>query len=161
MNSEEILTFFRQREQQCAIERRALEMWLGLLTPLRWLTVSGGIVFSAIAGATILGKHDLLVGSWPVVGGVCALTASILTGLHTGLKCESHQAECRRLIQVYLSLEAAYQAARLLPPTELALRQSALEERFEQARSNAAASAPGRYRVRAEQQQRGPGSGEK
>ena len=152
MDPEEIKQFFIKRQRQCRIERRSLEMWLTWLTPLRWFTVAGGIILSAVGGATILSKPGLLGDDWSVIGGLCALSASILTGLHAGLNCDSHQSECRRLIQVYSSLEAAYEAAGLLPPAELPGRQSALEEKFEEAKTKATAAAPSNYRRRAERE---------
>lgn len=153
MDHNQVLQFIDLRESQCRVERQSLEMWLGYLTPLRWFTVAGGIVLSAVGGATVLGQPALFGDSWSIVGGVCPLVASILTSLHTGLKCDAHQAECHRLIQVYSSLEAAYQAARLLPPTELSARHATLEERFEEAKTKATASAPASYRQRAERVQ--------
>ena len=139
-----------QREVQCRIEQWALEQWLGLLTPFRWLTVGGGTLLSTVAGATVLAKPEAFGTHWPLIGGLCALAASILTGLHTALKCEAHQAECGRLIQVYSALEAAYQAAHVLPPAQRFARQEALESRFEEAKTKATASAPSRYRKRGE-----------
>jgi hypothetical protein len=36
------------------------------------------------------------------------LLAAILTAMHKGLYCDAHQAECRRLVQVYRGLEVRY-----------------------------------------------------
>lgn len=143
-----ILGFFDLRERQCWIERRALEKWLSRLTPLRWLTIGFGIVFSAVGGATTL-FHD---SRWfcPTVSGILALAASVLAALHTGFDCDAHQAECRRLIRIYFGLETAYQAARLVPPPDLRKRLEELESRFEAAKTNAAAAAPVRFRKKAE-----------
>jgi hypothetical protein len=139
-----------QREMRCRIEGRALDLWLRPLTLLRWVMVGLGTILAAFAGATALGRYG---DPWESIGGICALTASILTGLHTALDCEAHQAECRRLIRVYASLEAAYQAALVLPLAQRPNRQEALEARFEEALTKANASAPRRYRDLAEAQE--------
>src|SRR5258708_24832145 len=88
-----LLKLLRQRERQCRVEHRAYARWLGLLTPLRWLTVAGGTILSALAGATIFSKPVFLGEQWPIYAGVFALVASILTGLHTALKWATHPAE--------------------------------------------------------------------
>src|SRR6266404_2269512 len=109
-----LFRLFAQRERQCRVEHRGYSRWLALLTPLKWLTVAGGTVLSALAGATVFSKPQFLGNNWPVYAGVLALLASILTGLHTALHCDAHQAECRRLIQRYQSLETSFQAAQAL-----------------------------------------------
>jgi hypothetical protein len=145
----EVTRLLPRRELQCRIERRALERWLHPLTLLKWGTVILGTILAAVAGATAL-VGIWFPGQWEVITAICALTASILTGLHTALKCEAHQAECRRLIQVYKSLEAAYQAAQVVPLAQRLNRLEALEARFEEALTKATASAPSRYRDLAE-----------
>lgn len=55
-----LLKLLSQRERQCRIEYRAYGGWLALLTPLRWFTVSGGIVLSALAGATVFSQPEIL-----------------------------------------------------------------------------------------------------
>lgn len=139
-----------QREAECFVKRRAFEMWLHLLTPLRWFAVSAGTLLPLVAGAKILGTPALLGGRYELVSSLCALAASAITGLHAAFKCEDHQAECRRLIQVYSSLEAAYQAARAMPDPELQEKLRELEAKFDAALSGAKASAPVRFRRRAE-----------
>jgi hypothetical protein len=51
------------------------------------------VILSAIGGAPLL--RQLLGETWVMIGGVCALISAILAALHSGLKCEEHQAECR------------------------------------------------------------------
>jgi hypothetical protein len=147
----DLLRLLSFRERQCKIERRALEMWLGALTPLRWFTTAGSIVLTTFAAATGLGTR-LFSESWTIVGGACALVAAILTGLHTGFDCDAHQSECRRLIQLYSSLEAAYQNLIVMPPAERLPQYKALEEKFNDARTMATASAPSSYKLRAERE---------
>ncbi len=149
MEDKDVMELFSRRERECQLRARALELWLATLTPLRWGTVIGTTILSAIAGAAVLSKA---VKHWDIIGGVCALLAAVLSGLHAGLKCDAHQSECRRLIQVYEGLKDTYEAARLSPPTDLMTRQAQLEEKFGDATKNAAAAAPNHYRRRAEQE---------
>jgi len=134
------------------VEHRACGRWLAVLTPLRWFTVAGGTILSALAGATVFSKPVFLGDRWPVYAGVFALLASILTGLHTALHCDAHQAECRRLIQLYQSLEANYQGAQALPAPEIAQRLKQLEAKFEEAKLKATACPPAYFRERAERE---------
>ena len=148
----QILELFSQRERQCRVERRAYEIWLGRLTPLKWVTTGGGTLLSILAGATVLGQPKFFGSAWPVYGGALALTSSVLTGLHTALRCDSHQTECHRLINLYSSLEAAFQAARVLPAPQLEAPLKELEGKFEEARMKAAAHAPAWCRRRAQRE---------
>jgi hypothetical protein len=70
------------------------------LTPIRWMSVAGGVALSAAAGFSIL-WNSLPQGK--VISAALAFTASILTGLHVALKGDAHQSECRRLIQAFLA----------------------------------------------------------
>jgi len=144
------------RERDCKVERRALEMWLALLTPVRWLTVSGITILSAIAAATILGKPAFLGEQlYSLVAGLCALGASILSGLHTALHCDAHQAECRRLSAVFAGLEAGYQAARTSNATERKAREQALEKTFTATITGRTATPPIYFRRRAMKEMEG------
>jgi len=144
----------KQRQAQCFVKRRAFEMWLHLLTPLRWFAVSAGTLLPLVAGAKILGTPALLGSRYELVSSFCALAASAITGLHAALKCEDHQSECRRMIQEYLSLEAAYQAARALPDPQPEEKLRDLEARYEAALDGARAAAPTRFQRRAERELR-------
>jgi hypothetical protein len=114
--------------------------------------VAGGTILSALAGATVFSKPVFLGEQWPIYAGVFALVASILTGLHTALHCDAHQAECRRLIQLYQSLETGFQAAHALPAPEIPQRFKDLEAKFEEAKLKATASPPTFFRERAERE---------
>jgi hypothetical protein len=135
-----------QRESDCYIARRALEMWLSFLTPVRWLTVIGSTVLSAVAGAAILSTPRLLGGSFKTTAGLCACGAALLSSLHTALHCDTYQAECRRLISSYTALEAAFQALRALPQSQLSTKEQELERKYEDIVNAAMASPPARYR---------------
>jgi hypothetical protein len=138
--------FADMRERDCFVEMRALEMWLGFLTPLRWFTVIGSVILSALAGATILGSQQLLGDTFPKFAGVCALLASILTTLHATLHCDTHQAECRRLIQIYQSLYEGFKGAMSEDDATRKAKERDLEKEFETAIRDAKAAAPPRYK---------------
>ena len=139
--------FLEQRLRHCRVERRAFEMWLARLTPLRWATISGSVILSAIAGATFLNNPAWEYAA--LLSGSCALLAAVLTGLHTAFKCETHQAECHRLVRVYSSLILAYEAARNESGDELKSRLAALEVRLQDEVEKASASVSSKLRDRA------------
>jgi hypothetical protein len=154
MNDETTITLLNRRIQQCRVERRAFEMWLARLTPLRWATISGSVILSAIAGATALNDPVWPGNSAHWVSGSCALLAAVLTGLHTAFKCEAHQAECHRMVRFYSSHILAYEAAYAGPREELDARIAALDVRLQEEVLNASASVPVKYRDRAESVER-------
>jgi hypothetical protein len=143
------LQFSIKREVDCRVLRRALEMWLGRLTPMRWFTVSGTTILSAISAATVFNGQDVFGLKFQTVAGVCALGATILSGLHTGLKCDAYQAECSRMIGVLEGLEASFQAIALLDPEDHLAAVRDLEKKYEEALAGTTASPPHRYRVMA------------
>ena len=106
-----------QTNRDCRREVIAYSEWLGWLTPLRWISVGGGVVLSATAGFAIL--WDSLPNG-KIISASLAFAASIMTGLHVALKCDAHQAECRRLIQAFKSLSLQIAACKVLPPEEQA-----------------------------------------
>ena len=144
-----------QREQQCRIFRRSYEMWLDVLAPLRWLMLSGSTVLSLIAGATILTDPRAMGNNGHLIAGYCALAAGILSGLHSALKCEEFQTECRRLVAAYSGLEIAFQAIRRLDGEERRARENDLEKRYEETVTGAKAAIPNLIRNRAAREQRG------
>ena len=104
-----------QTDRNCRREIIAYSEWLGWLTPLRWISVGGGVVLSATAGFAIL-LDSLPNGK--IISASLAFAASIMTGLHVALKCDAHQAECRRLIQAFRSLSLQIAACKELPTVE-------------------------------------------
>jgi len=138
----EIAAFARRRERDCHIAKRALEKWLTVLNPIRWVMVSATTIFSALAAATILGKASLLGVGYDTFAGLCALASAILSGLHSSLRCDPHQAECRSLIAEYDGLEAGFQSVAILEEPASSKRLAELESKYEQLRSSARASSP-------------------
>ena len=149
-NSRVEMELIIKREIDCKIQRLALDMWLGILTPVRWLTVIGATVLSAVAGATILQKS---FGSrFGVAVGVCALVASILSALHTALHCDAHQADCRRLISDLRGLESEFEDVRVRGLESSSTEVRELEKNYKKAISESAVLAPAYFRRRAERE---------
>jgi len=102
-------------EWECRREVIAYGEWLGFLRPLGWLCLSGGVIFSSAAGVSVIwttATHEKIISA------SLAFTASALTGLHGTLKCDSHQAECRRMIQALKSLLAELALCKTLASSE-------------------------------------------
>ena len=131
-----VLDLFSQREYELKVEQRAFEIWLGVLEPFGAFSRACGIVLPLVAGFTLLGQSKYLGGTWELISGSLALMAAILTGIHTGLKCDDHQAECRRLIKSFKSLVEGYQAARITDENELKTRFNELEARLKELRDS-------------------------
>jgi hypothetical protein len=91
-----------QIRERCASEIAAYSRWLGFLSPLRWVCIGGGVIFSAGAGFTALWQ-SIPHGRFIVAG--LSFAASALTGLHIALKCDAYQAECHRLVQSFKVIE--------------------------------------------------------
>lgn len=147
--SEVNMEFWARRERDCLLSRRSYEMWLDILAPIRWIMISGSTVLSLFAGATIVTQSSVFHGHGQVVAGYCALTAGILTGLHTALKCEDYQTECRRLATAYYGLEIAFQAVERFPPDQRRSFEDELETKYESTVSTAKASVPDIFRRKA------------
>src|SRR5437764_532428 len=80
VDSARVLEHFRLRERQCLVEHRAYSKWLAPLTPLRWITVIGGIALSGLAGIIVLlCEYQRLSNDWRPTGGIFALVATIFT----------------------------------------------------------------------------------
>jgi hypothetical protein len=144
--------WFGKREIDCRTQRHALEMWLGILTPIRWSMVIAMTVLSAIGGATILQKFGS-PGPWfLLIAGVCTLIASIFSALHTALGCDAHQAACRRLVSEFRGLESAFEAVQVLTQEQANAKLRRLEKRYEKAVAESGALVPVRFRHRAERE---------
>jgi len=129
-----VLDLLDQREHELKIEQKAFEIWLGVLEPFGAFSKVCGIAFPLIAGFTLLSQPEYLGESWEMISGSLALIAAILTGIHTRLECDEHQAECRRLIKALKSLVEAYQAAKVADNNELKTKFNELEARLKDLR---------------------------
>jgi len=127
----------QEGERDCQREEVAYRIWLGILAPLRWTCIGGGVVFSAAAGVSILWE---VLPDGKLISALLAFTASALTAIHTALKCDSYQSECHRLIQAFKSLRAQFHASNNVAPLERPRRRNNLNVRYAQLIETAAAS---------------------
>ena len=116
--------------RNCQREEAAYRSWLGFLGPLRWLCLGGGVVLPAVAGLSALGETAFFGPNWKVVSALLAFAGSALTGLHGALKCDTHQAECRRLIQAVRGIRLEYESSVDLDAPQRASRLAALQAEF-------------------------------
>jgi hypothetical protein len=110
-------------EWECRRETIAYREWLSFLRPLGWFCLAGGVIFSGAAGVSIL--WSTFQGG-KIVSALLAFTASALTGLHGVLKCDSHQTECRKMIQSLKSLSTEIALCKTLNPAEQTERRDRL-----------------------------------
>jgi hypothetical protein len=129
--------------RKCSREETAYRTWLGILGPLRWICLGGGVILSAAAGMSVLGESAFFGPNWKLVSTLFAFTASALTGLHGVLKCDSHQSECHRLIQAFRGLRFEYEASKDLGPQERSKRREELDAKFARLVTTAAATPAG------------------
>jgi hypothetical protein len=106
----------------CRLEHRAYEHWLKTLTPANFLLAGIGGVLSLLAGLSIVTEASLIA---PKTAGWIAVLGAVLTGLHNGLRCDPHQAECRRLANQFEGLQTEYERLQL-EPDERARREQLL-----------------------------------
>jgi hypothetical protein len=102
-----LATHIAQRRRECRVEWEAYDRWLGTLTPLRWFTVGGAAILSAIAGAALL-KGQEASASAHLYAAIAALASTGLTGLHTALDCDVFQTKCRAHVLEFKDLERSY-----------------------------------------------------
>ena len=99
-------TRIEERIQLCKRERRSYEIWLKTLSPANFLLDGVGGVLSLVAGLSIITEAGLIETK---VAGWIAVLGAVLTGLHNRLKCEPHQAECKKLANQFAELQTDYE----------------------------------------------------
>ena len=144
-------SLLKDRERKCEVARVAYENWLGLLTPIRWLTVSGGVILPLVAGLLVSGKLPP-VGHSDAIAAVCSFAAATLTGLHTALGCDAHQIECRKLIQRFSSLRDGFQRALIVSPEDSRALLQELDAKFVKTREETMATPPTFFLRKAEKE---------
>jgi hypothetical protein len=140
--TELLRAYVSRRESQCRAEQLAYGNWLAVLTPLRWSMVGSSTALSAIAGATIFARPPFIGYKWPLVAGICAFAASLLSALHAAFNCDAYQEECRRLVQTFYALEVSYQRVQVAATRDKAAQVAQIDSVFEEAIARAATSPP-------------------
>lgn len=128
-----------ERIKLCKIERRSYEIWLNALTPANFLLVGVGGVLSLVAGLSIVSEAKLVE---PYVAGWVVVVGALLTGLHNRLKCEPHQAECKKLGNQFAELQTDYERLELESDDQTRKEQlMSLEQKLAAIRAGRGASA--------------------
>jgi len=100
------------RISECQEEMHSYAAWLRQLRGPNFMLVGLGSLLAFLGGAAILTCGGEMVSK---VAGIMALIGGSLTGLHSWLGCEAHQAECIRLSAQFDSLRSRYQAVEVEP----------------------------------------------
>ena len=95
-----------ERIKLCKLERRSYEIWLKTLSPVNFMLVGVGGILSLVAGLSIITEAELICTK---TAGWIAVVGAALTGLHNRLKCEPHQAECKKLANQFAELQTDYE----------------------------------------------------
>jgi len=141
LEQSQIASIAKYREQ-CRAASDAYSSWLDVLMPMNWVTQGGGVVLSLLASATIFTDKLLFGADYHVFAGIVALIAAILSGLHHVLKCEPHQAECRKLVNSFDVLEAKFQALESRSDKGVPKALAALQAEYEQILRSRTATIP-------------------
>jgi hypothetical protein len=108
--SESIQEIAANRQAECKQKASYFNSRLRCFSKTNLITVIVPSLLGVIAGSALFTSNSsswlgIETTSWLCIG---ALAAALLTAIHKGLDCDSHQAECRRLVQAYLGLENRY-----------------------------------------------------
>ena len=101
-----------ERQAECGERADFFDSQLRLFSKTNRITVLVPSLLGVVAGSALFANSEpIWRGITPMVlVGVGTFVAAILTAIHKGLDCDAHQAECRRLIQVYRGLEVRYRS---------------------------------------------------
>jgi hypothetical protein len=107
-----------ERQAECDERATFFDSQLRFFSKTNWITVLIPSLLGVLAGSGLFAESDLKwlcfeTSTWLCFEtstwiGIGTLFAAILAAIHKGLDCDAHQAECRRLVQVYRSLEVRY-----------------------------------------------------
>lgn len=93
------------KAHECRIMSRAYSIWLTRLTPVNVLLVAGGALLSLVAGSSLLTGSGIITETH---AGIMALFSAGFAIIHKSLNCDQHQAECRKLKNIYAGLAESY-----------------------------------------------------
>jgi len=101
----ELIAISESKARECRIKSRAYSIWLSSLVPANVVLVIGGALLSLIAGSSLLIEQNIIS---PTLAGFLAIISSAFAIIHTKLNCDQHQAECKKLRNIYKGLEEDY-----------------------------------------------------
>ena len=96
----------KEQEYRCRVKSKAYSIWLAKLFPANLLLVVGAAIFALISGSANLfqiGDYD-----YTLIAGILGLLSAVFTIIHTKLKCDEHQAECKGLKSKFESMAEQY-----------------------------------------------------
>ncbi|MBQ0718660.1 MAG: hypothetical protein KBT88_00510 [Gammaproteobacteria bacterium] len=101
-----------ERQAECGERATFFDSKLRFFSKTNWITVLVPSLLGVVAGSALFAEPGFsFLGfetSTSIWIGLGTLAAAVLTAVHKGLDCDAHQAECRRLVQGYRSLEVRY-----------------------------------------------------
>jgi hypothetical protein len=128
--SDDLRSHIAERVKLCDVKSRAYAIWLGRLTPANLLFVLGAALLSLVSGASILQNFHWLTADQAAIA---AFVSTAFTLIHTKLKCDSHQDECRRLRAQYDAMKLKFESICHEPDKAIAERRLVeLDERLSQ-----------------------------
>jgi hypothetical protein len=137
------MALLKERRRECLIQARAYDLWLRVLTPIRWATITSGVVLPAVAGFTLLRGQDIFGIPWTNVSATLTFIASIVAALHNALHCEPHQTECRRLRRRFATMADDFETALSGDEKSLVKKRDDLNARLSQLKQSATEEPPG------------------
>ena len=128
---EETLKYFDQKHKECLIQKISYDTWLRLITPLRWGAVILGVILPAFVGVSFFIDSGLISKEhWKIICSLVLLVSSIVSGLHTALKCDTHQQECLKLSKQYEALANKFEFAKTYNRNQVEAEAKTLSDKF-------------------------------
>lgn len=136
VEKEDLLKLLRERELECRIQERSYQIWLKVLTPIRWSSISIGVVLPSLASVSVFSK--ILGSHWQTISAIILLVSGAVSGLHSALKCDAHQTESLRISKRFGLLAESYRELMMLMPDDLFVQAQVLNKEYKNMRENAA-----------------------
>ncbi len=131
-----------ERQAECGERATFFDSELRFFSKTNWITVLVPSLLGVVAGSALFttpGSSFLGIEASYWIG-IGTLLAAILTAIHKGLDCDAHQAECRRLVQVYRGLEVRYRTLAQIESTSIVDELLALDSELGELRQSQTAT---------------------
>lgn len=133
----EIAKYFEKKQIECMIQKIAYDKWLSVITPMRWTFIALGVILPAFLGISIFTDSGVVTTeNWKLICGVVLMLSSIVSGLHTAFKFDSHHQECIRLSKQYESLANKFELAQTYDRSETVLHRKVLSDNLSELLEN-------------------------
>lgn len=128
--SDDLRSHIGEKVRFCDRWSRSYAIWLKFLAPANLLFVLGAALLSLVSGAAILQHFSWLTADQAAMA---AFVSTAFTLIHTKLKCDSHQDECRRLRAQYDAMKVRFESILHEPDEAIAEKRLVeLDERLSQ-----------------------------